>query len=275
MSIRVFSGLSLALFVSLSMGCTDKEGDGVGDEGGEVGDDSDSDSDGDGDSDGDDGDSDADGDGLTLDEEAELGTDPDNADSDGDGIDDGTEVAEGSDATDPFSWPGEGLWPDFSEDAPEGEGYTLNDVIPSFNANDQFDQSVDLNQFSGQVILIDFSAGWCGPCQTVAEEAEAMWESRRDEGFVIIHAMTDDWSGSGSADLGFREEWCSEFGLSFPVLGEGEISATLDGLEDSGLYGGAIPFMALVDKEMKIDSVYAGSGREDELMGKIDVLLAE
>jgi len=43
---------------------------------------------------------DADEDGLTDEEEAELGTDPNNADSDGDGISDGDEVNGGTDPLD-------------------------------------------------------------------------------------------------------------------------------------------------------------------------------
>lgn len=45
---------------------------------------------------------DTDGDGLTDEEEAALGTDPNNRDSDGDGISDGDEVAAGTDPLDPL-----------------------------------------------------------------------------------------------------------------------------------------------------------------------------
>jgi hypothetical protein len=44
---------------------------------------------------------DADGDGLTNDEEAEIGSDPDNPDTDGDGLIDGEEVFLGTDPTNP------------------------------------------------------------------------------------------------------------------------------------------------------------------------------
>lgn len=102
-----------------------------------------------------------------------------------------------------------------------------------------------------------------------------MWETRREDGFVIIHAMIDDWRGTGSATQTFREEWVSEFGLTFPVLGEGDINDGLNGLGSTGLYEGGIPFMILVDKEMRIDSAYTGSGREDSIMAKVDILLEE
>lgn len=58
-----------------------------------------------------DGSADNDGDGLTNDEEAQIGTDPDNADSDGDQIDDGYEVQHGLDPT-----------RDDAEEDPDGDG---------------------------------------------------------------------------------------------------------------------------------------------------------
>lgn len=47
------------------------------------------------------GDEDSDGDGLTDDEEADLGTDPNNPDTDGDGVTDGDEIAGGTDPNTP------------------------------------------------------------------------------------------------------------------------------------------------------------------------------
>ncbi len=65
---------------------------------------------------------DSDTDGLTDEEEATLGTDPNNPDSDGDGILDGAEVENGTDPTDPNSGPlivdadGDGLTSDVDPD---------------------------------------------------------------------------------------------------------------------------------------------------------------
>jgi hypothetical protein len=48
---------------------------------------------------------DPDGDGLSNNDEAELGTDPNNPDTDGDTFSDGVEVSAGTDPTDPSSHP--------------------------------------------------------------------------------------------------------------------------------------------------------------------------
>jgi hypothetical protein len=116
------------------------------------------------DDDGDDS-SDADDDGLTNGEEEELGTDPANADSDGDGFSDGDEVAGATDPTNGFSWPFDtGVWPDFSDEAEaagvDGSSYAMDEVFPNFATTDQFGNDIELYQFYGYVVLIDFAAGW-------------------------------------------------------------------------------------------------------------------
>ena len=114
-----------------------------------------------------------------------------------------------------------------------------------------------------------FDAGW------VAAGAEELWQEHREDGFVIIHAMIDDYRGSGTAGESFREDWSEAYGLTFPVLGEGDInSAALRGLGRARVYETAIPFMILLDQEMRIDQAYTGSGTEGRIESRAEDLLA-
>ncbi len=213
---------------------------------------------------------DTDGDGVADGEEVELGTDPTNADSDGDGFSDGDEVDESTDPLDKFDWEfGGERWPDLAADAiaagaDEADEYEMDEVMPNFEYRDQFDQRVNLHQFYGYVILLDLSAGWCGPCQQLAETANDLWIEMRGEGFMIIHLMLDDWTGTGNPDVEFVQEWADEFDLEFPVLAErdGDVS---DALFNAGIYGGSIPFQLILDKEMRIvDSITGVSPTADD-----------
>ena len=247
---------------------------------------------------------DKDDDGLTNKEEEELGTDPEKADTDGDGLSDGDEVlthesnpleadsdgdgyddsAEvdaGSGVLDPFTWPaGDGNWPDFSDEAEAngvvGNGWAISDVMPDFEVTDQFDQTLSLYQYYGFVVLLDLSAGWCGPCKGVAAGAEAVFEEHRDEGFVIIHYMSDDWvSGGDRADVEFLQEWATEYGLTFPVTFEPGTRTVQNNLGAAGTYEGYIPFMVLLDRNMGIDSAYTGGGNEEAIAARVVHLLGE
>ena len=50
----------------------------------------------------------------------------------------------------------------------EGEGYARGSVVPDFCMEDQNGDKTSLWQFYGDVILLDISTMWCGPCQQIA-----------------------------------------------------------------------------------------------------------
>ena len=124
------------------------------------------------------------------------------------------------------------------------------------------------------MILIDFSAGWCGPCQTVANEAQEFWDERRDQGFVIFHAMQDDWTG-GEADNEFIVDWSDSYELGFPVVGEGDENTVASALYSAGLNEGYIPYMILLNSDMTIDSQYIGSGNDPAIGARVDELMSK
>ena len=240
---------------------------------------------------------DPDGDGLTNKEEAELGTNPDLADSDGDGIDDPTEIADGLDplaadsdgdglddlveldnGSDPlnrFSWPGDGMWPDNSDNYPGSDTYAMGEVFPDLVGKDKNREDISLSQFYGHVVLLDFSAGWCPPCRAVAETAEEEWVEYREDGYVIVHAMVDGWQSPSAANNTFVNEWIEEFGLTFPVLGRGTIDDASTGLFQAGLNEGFIPYLILLDSEMRIDRIYEGAGNENQIRRRVERLLED
>ncbi len=221
---------------------------------------------------------DSDRDGLDDAEELELGTNPSEEDSDGDRLDDGREEEDGSDPTNPFSWPGDGIWPNLSLGAPDGEEYAVGEVFPNFRAYDEWENELRLDHFFGEVILVDFSAGWCGPCNEVAETAEELWEEYREDGFVIIHAMVDDWTYGGDSDPRFLHEWSDTHELTFPVLGvnadgEGDIRSVSEDLYAAGINQGYIPFMLLIDQDLVLDTVYTDGGNDALISARVEELL--
>ncbi len=198
-------------------------------------------------------------------------------DADGDGFLDSEETQAGSDPQDKFSWDFDGgEWPDFTDEAAAadyvGEGFELGDVMPDFTAVDQYGNEVPLSTFYGYVILLDFSAGWCGPCHDVAGVAQGMWETYRLDGFLIVHVIIEDYVRDGIVDPTFPEEWADLHELEFPVVLD-ESSQAFSGFVSSGLYDDSVPFTVLLDSDMRIHSAYYDSGVTYEAIPAIEELL--
>ena len=176
---------------------------------------------------------DSDEDGILDEDELELGTDPNNPDTDGDGYTDGDEIADGTLPTDPFShtYAGgydigycESMW---EGTGPTGTGslgdvtwtaYQNGDVPLNFQMEDQYGEMVDLYSFCGKHVMIVQSAGWCGPCRSLAETAQHEQDLYRVEGLQIIEMITENNQGQ-PPDIEFVQEWADEYGMTdIPVL---------------------------------------------------------
>jgi len=226
---------------------------------------------------------DSDKDGLPDVEEIELGTDPMVADTDGDGFNDQREVTDRADPLNPYIWPyDQGEWPDFMHLANEAgvtdaDTYAWNAPMPAVRGVDQYlNSGINLHRFYGNVILLDLSAGWCGPCRAMAEDAQEFWEEYREQGFIIIHLMIDDNSQDGITAEGFQTEWADDYDLTFPVLRE-RADITSGGLFNAGMYGGGIPFSLFIDREMNAVTGESGVGAGGiwEMSDIVEELLAQ
>jgi len=101
---------------------------------------------------------------------------------------------------------------------------------------------VDLAKLKGKVVLIDFWATWCVPCEQEMPNVKAAYEAFHDKGFEIIGVSLDD-------DLQALEKFMTVNGIAWPQFFDGNLWAT----EPAVRYGvKGIPATFLVGKEGKI-----------------------
>lgn len=101
------------------------------------------------------------------------------------------------------------------------EGLAVGEVAPDFLMLDQYGAMVSLWQFHGCTVVLDFSTGWCAPCQDLAAEAQSVADDYRDRGLRYVTVMPQNVEGD-VPDQAFLADWGEAFGLHEPILQDAE-----------------------------------------------------
>ena len=82
---------------------------------------------------------------------------------------------------------------------------------PNFSLASLSGKPVALNQLRGQVVMINFSATWCGPCRQEMPLLEQMYRKYKPMGFTLLGVNVEP-DPNGAAN------WLKETPVSFPIL---------------------------------------------------------
>ncbi len=116
----------------------------------------------------------------------------------------------------------------------------------------------------GQVILVNFWATWCGPCQREIPALEAVYERHKAEGFTIVGMVTGD--PAPDADV---KDFAARRAVAYPLV------RSAPDLERRFAMGDALPTSYLYDRHGRLIRRWQGGIAEDALEDLVKRTLAQ
>jgi len=120
-----------------------------------------------------------------------------------------------------------------------------------------------LEQWRGQVLVVNFWATWCAPCREEIPGFVKLQERYGSRGLTFVGIAIDQPDKVA--------EFAREFGINYPLLIGG--LDTLELLRQSGNRAGILPYTLVIDRRGKLISQESGGLKETRLEGLIQALL--
>ncbi len=131
---------------------------------------------------------------------------------------------------------------------------------PDFKLRTFDGQEVNLSDFAGKPVVINFWASWCGPCRKEAEDLERTYSTFKNAGVVFIGIAVQD-----------TEEKAREFVKEFNLTYLNGLDETGDIAETYKIYG--IPKTFVVDKSGRFTFIHTGAITEKLLTRELNKVL--
>ena len=143
---------------------------------------------------------------------------------------------------------------------------TSSGPAPAFQLSGRGGKAIDLSQYKGQVVMINFWATWCGPCRQEMPLLEDIYKKYKPMGFTMLGVNVEPKTGD-------PEGWLSKLPkpVTFPVALDTESKV-------SKLYNvDSMPSTVIVDRKGNVRFRHRGykAGDEDLYLTQIRTMLKE
>ncbi len=119
-------------------------------------------------------------------------------------------------------------------------------LAPELVLSDLSGMPVSLEDYRGQVVLVNNWATWCPPCRAEMPELEIYYQAHKDQDFSLIGISAGDTQAQ-------VERFVGEYGLSFPMWIDLESSAL------SAFRNNSLPSSYVIDKTGTVRLAWSGA----------------
>jgi thiol-disulfide isomerase/thioredoxin len=116
---------------------------------------------------------------------------------------------------------------------------------PAFEATDLEGKPLNMEEYKGKVVLLDFWATWCSPCLEQIPFVKDAYQKYHDQGFEIVSISFDE-------DHAAVDSFTKAFGITWRQVCDGK---AFDGPINKDFKVTAIPFMLLLGRDGKIAAI--------------------
>jgi cytochrome c biogenesis protein CcmG, thiol:disulfide interchange protein DsbE len=139
---------------------------------------------------------------------------------------------------------------------------TIGQKPPSFSLVTFDGQKITPQDMAGKVVLVNFWASWCKPCEQEAADLQTAWEYYQPRGDVVFLGIA--WTDTEPASLGYIKK----FGITYPN-GPDLGTSISQAYRTTG-----VPETYIIDKNGKLAAVKLSPYTSvDEIKSAIDPLL--
>jgi peroxiredoxin len=133
---------------------------------------------------------------------------------------------------------------------------------PDFALRDTANQEVRLSDYQGKVVLVNFWATWCAPCQVEMPHLDAFYKKYGKDGLVVLAISTDDARSASRVKPLVRSK-----GYTFTVLldKETEVVAQYNPRKE-------LPYTVIIDRQGNIVFRHSGYTAGDEIKLEAEIM---
>ncbi len=133
-------------------------------------------------------------------------------------------------------------------------------TAPDFTLFSPAGEEIDLSDFEGQVILVNWWATWCPPCKAEMPALNDFYETHKTDGFVVLAVNSQE----GASTV---KDFIQDNGFTFPVLLDSQ------GQVMDRYHVRALPTSFIIDRHGVIQHIQTGEISPQQLEAIVEPLL--